>query len=277
MTETRCPSRHRDHAAGCRLVFCVALLAPAAFGAGTAVRADKVNEANDPLTAKLTLSLQDQYVGSYKELSPDSNANEVRLTATIPHRFFDLPLILRAALPIVTTPDHPLPSTTGLGDLIVSDLLVLKWYEQEFAIGPMFTFPTATEQATGTGKWQVGAAAASIETERWGLFGALVTYQHSFAGDSGRPRQSVLQAQPFITVNLPAAFYLRTTAIWTFDLEQETDFIPVGIGVGRVWLLARGTTLNTYVEPQYTVARQGVVPAWQIFAGVNCQFPSGPR
>jgi hypothetical protein len=262
---------------GCRFVFCVALLAPAAFGAGTAVTRDKVNEANDPLTAKLTLSLQEQYVGSYKELSPDSNANEVSFTAAIPHKLFDLPLILRATLPIVTTPDHPQPTTTGLGDLTVSDLLLFKWYEQEFAIGPMFTFPTATEQATGTGKWQVGAAAASIENEGWGLFGALVTYQHSFAGDSGRPRQNVLQAQPFITVNLPANFYLRTAAVWTFDLEQRTHVIPVGIGVGRVWLLPGGTTLNTSVEPQLTVAHDGVVPAWQILAGVNSQFPIGRR
>jgi len=261
----------------CRLVFCLALLAPAAFGAGAALTRDKVNEANDPLTAKLTLSLQDQYVGSYKELSPDSHSNEASLSATIPHKLFDVPLILRATLPVVTTPDHPLPTTTGLGDLTISELLLFKWYEQELAIGPIFTFPTATEEATGTGKWQAGAAAASIETETWGLFGALVAYQHSFAGESGRPRQSVLQAQPFITVNLPAAFYLRTTAVWTFDLEQRTHVIPVGIGVGKVWLFRGGTTLNTYVEPQLTVAHEGVVPAWQIFAGVNCQFPVGLR
>jgi hypothetical protein len=34
-----------------------------------------------------------------------------------------------------------------------------------------------------------------------------------------------------------------------------------------------GTTLNLFVEPQYTVAHHGVAPQWQIFTGFNLQFP----
>lgn len=30
--------------------------------------------------------------------------------------------------------------------------------------------------------------------------------------------------------------YLRSSAIWSFDLEQDTCHIPIGLGVGKVWL-----------------------------------------
>ena len=256
---------------------CVGLAAWPAFAQRATLTPQKVNEVNDPLTPKLTVELQDRYVGAYDDLSPNSNSNTLLMRGVIPHKLFGCPQILRANFPIVTTPDQPSAATTGLGDLNVYDLFLFKWYSQELGIGPVLTFPTATEDATGTGKWQAGATAVSIENEDWGLFGVAVTYQHSFAGDSGRARQSVLQAQPFITFNLPEGFYACTSAIWSFDLEQETHYIPVGVGVGKVWLLAGGTTLNSFVEPQFTAAHQGVGPRWQIFAGVNAQFPIGLR
>lgn len=40
-----------------------------------------------------------------------------------------------------------------------------------------------------------------ILPHRWGLFGGLVTYQHSFAGDNNRPTQNTLQSQPFVIYN----------------------------------------------------------------------------
>ena len=258
-----------------RVVLCVGLIASPAIAERAALTPDKVNAANDPLTPRITLLLEDQYVGAYNEMSQDSNSNTALLRGVLPHKVLGWQQILRVTLPIVTTPDQPQPATTGLGDLSVFDLFLFKWYSQEFGIGPMFTFPTASEDRTGTGKWQAGAAAASIETEGWGLFGALVTYQHSFAGDSGRSRQSVLQAQPFIIVNLIKGFYARSTATWNFDLEQDTQYIPVGVGLGKVWLLAGGATLNAFIEPQFTVAGRGVGPSWQIFAGFNSQFPAG--
>ncbi|MGH8071417.1 MAG: hypothetical protein ACRERE_40555, partial [Candidatus Entotheonellia bacterium] len=35
----------------------------------------------------------------------------------LPHKLFGWPQILRATVPIVTSPDEPLGSTTGLGDI----------------------------------------------------------------------------------------------------------------------------------------------------------------
>jgi hypothetical protein len=80
-------------------------------------------------------------------------------------------------------------------------------------------------------------------------------------------------------VNLRAAFYLRSTASWSFDVEHDNWFIPFGLGAGWVWKLGDGTTVNVFGEPQFTVAHHenndGPSPHWQYFMGVNLQFPLG--
>jgi hypothetical protein len=53
--------------------------------AGAAQTAEEVNEANNPLTPKITVNLQNQYVGSYYGLS-DSDSNSVLVRGVLPHR-----------------------------------------------------------------------------------------------------------------------------------------------------------------------------------------------
>ena len=94
-----------------------------------------------------------------------------------------------------------------------------------------------------------------------------------FAGDDDRPTAQIVTAQPIVTYNLPAGFYLRSTGVMTFDLGNHTTTIPVGFGAGKVWSFGNGSTVNAFAEPQYSVIHSGVgVPIWQIFAGINFQF-----
>ncbi|HEX2279374.1 MAG TPA: hypothetical protein VHN13_19955 [Candidatus Tectomicrobia bacterium] len=68
---------------------------------------------------------------------------------------------------------------------------------------------------------------------------------------------------------------MRSTATWNFDLQRSDYYLPLGFGVGKVWKLSGGTTLNLFVEPQWTAVHAGVAPKWQIFSGLNMQFPLG--
>jgi hypothetical protein len=241
---------------------------------GGAQTAQEVNEANNPLTPKLTINLHNFYTPSYYGL-PDSDSNTGLLRGVLPHKLFGWPQILRASIPIVTSPDEPAGSTTGLGDINMFNLLLFKAGPLELGFGPQLTVDSATDDRLGTGKWQAGAAGIVIAPQPWGLLGGLVTYQHSFAGEGSRPTQNTLQSQPFVIYNLPQGFYLRSTATWNFDLQRGDYYIPLGFGVGKVWKLAGGTTLNVFVEPQWTAVRAGVAPEWQIFSGLNMQFPLG--
>lgn len=235
--------------------------------------ADEMNRANNPLQPSLAINLQNIYIDSYYGLG-DEDGNNGLLRGALPHKLFGAPQLLRVTLPVVTTPDLPPTGRhTDVGDLNLFDVLLFKSGKFEVGVGPQLTVPSAGRDETGTGKWQAGLAALAVGPRPWGLIGGLVTWQHSFAGDSDRRTQHNLQAQPFLIFNLPKAWYLRSTATWTWDLHEDTYFLPIGAGVGKVWTLT-GSTWNVFIEPQWTVAHDGDgVPKFQLYAGLNLQFP----
>lgn len=65
---------------------------------------------------------------------------------------------------------------------------------------------------------------------------------------------------------------LRATGTWTFDLNTDTHYIPIGLGAGKAWK-AGSNTVNAFVEPQWTEARKGDdLPLFTLFAGINVTF-----
>ncbi len=231
----------------------------------------QMNEANNPLTPKITVNLHDQWAP--RLYGSDDWTNAFLLRGLVPHRLGGAPQVLRGTLPIATAPSPDGGTVTGLGDLTLFDLFLLKAGHVEIGIGPQLTLPTASQDDLGTGKWQAGLAGIVIAPQHWGLLGGLLTWQHSFAGDDARPTQNNASFQPFFIYNLPQGLYLRSTATWNFNLQTDDYVIPLGLGLGKVWSLAGGTTVNAFVEPQWTAAHEGVgQPKFQVFMGVNFQF-----
>ena len=189
--------------------------------------ADDVNKANNPLTPVITVNFQDQAQPLLYDLDQGSNAFLLR--GVFPHKLGGVHQLLRYTLPVVTAPDGKGGTATGLGDLNIFDVFPFIWKQKkmELGIGPQFTFPTATETVTGTGKWQAGVVGLAVAPRKWGIAGVLLTWQHSFAGDRNRAEQNDLVAQPLIIYNLPGGWYLRSTAGLSFDLEQSQYVIPM--------------------------------------------------
>ncbi|WP_432444393.1 hypothetical protein [Rhizobium lusitanum] len=245
--------------------------------AGTAAAQEHsdVNEANNPLTPKITINLQDYYVPSFIDTPGHPKANQFLLRGLIPSDLGGAPQLFRFTLPIATSPDVPTGYVTGLGDLTLMDLFILpKKGDITFGAGPLVVLPTATDTSLGSGKWQVGAAGVAVVPQEWGLLGGLLTYQTSFAGKEDREDVNLLTVQPIVNFNLKDGWYVRSSATWNFNLENGSSYIPVGLGLGKVVPLESGITMNAFVEPQYTVWHDGPgAPRWQIFAGLNFQFP----
>ena len=230
------------------------------------------NEANNPLTPKITINFQDYYIPSFNGLD-GKDANQFLLRGLIPLKLFGASQLLRFTLPIAHAPTFPTGGAAGVGDLTLMDLFMFPGKPVSFGLGPILVAPTASDDALGTGRWQIGAAGIAVAPQSWGLVGALVTYQQSFADPNGRDDVKVLTAQPIVMYNLPNGFYLRSSAIWSFDFEQENYYIPVGLGIGKVFQIDKKTTANLFIEPQYSVYHHGdATPRWQIFGGINFQF-----
>jgi hypothetical protein len=236
---------------------------------------EDLNAANNPLTPKITINLHDYYIPELDGID-DRYANQFLLRGLIPSDLFGKPQLFRFTLPIATAPEFPDGYVTGLGDLTLMDIFVFPGKEISFGAGPLVVLPTATDDLLGAGKWQAGAVGLAIAPQKWGLIGGLLTYQASFAGDGDREDVSLATFQPIVNYNLANGFYLRSSATWSFNLENGDYYIPVGFGVGKVFQINDKVTMNAFVEPQYTVASEGIGnPKWQIFAGVNFQFAIG--
>lgn len=247
-----------------------------AASSGTALAqasAEEANKSNNPLNPAPSLNFQDYY--SPKLYGSDQYTNDFLVRGTLPlppMGFVPVPQLLRATVPISTRPEAGGGYTTGLGDINIFDIFLTKAGAFEVGVGPLLTMPTATSDELGTGKWQAGLATVVVHPSPAGIFGGLVQWQHSFAGESDRPTTNSLTVQPFAIVNLPQGWYVRSTGIWTFDLKNDRYYIPVGLGAGKAWK-AGTTIMNFFVEPQWTVAHDGDgYPKFTIFAGLNMTF-----
>ena len=147
--------------------------------------------------------------------------------------FVPWPQLIRVTLPVSTRPDPDGGYSTGLGDINLFDIFLVKTTGMQLGIGPLLTIPTASRDELGTGKWQAGLAAIAIHATPQRLLGGLLQWQASFAGDDDRDDVNTLTFQPFLIFNLPKGWYLRSTGIWTFDLEHDHHYIPVGVGAGK--------------------------------------------
>jgi hypothetical protein len=232
--------------------------------------AEEANKSNNPLSLAPGANLQDYYTPRLYDTNVHTNDALLRGTLPVaPNDFIGVPQLLRATLPISTRPDPHNGYSTGIGDLNLFDIFLLKTDGIQLGIGPQITAPTAEQDELGTGKWQAGLAAVAIDSSPRGLLGALVQYQSSFAGDRDRAHVETATMQPFIMHNLEKGWYLRSTGTWTFDLKNDTHYIPIGLGGDKVW--KSGTNiLNAFVEPQWTVERKGDgLPQFTLFAGIN--------
>jgi hypothetical protein len=265
--------------------------------------ASQVANANNPLASLNAINLQDYYQPSLYSI-PSATENVMNLRgAMVAGR-----QIIRATLPVATLPSGyeiydllppsgpniddqspvmdlpnqaspaPLVSlqyASGLGDFNIFDMIKLTPdnARTQFAIGPMLVAPTATDKALGAGKWQAGISAVTIHPLPMGsLIGALITWQHSFAGQQARPDTNFFTCQPLGILSIGGGYYIRSSATWTFDAANGRYLIPLGVGAGKVFKVGNAVA-NAFIEPQFSVYHQGIgQPSIQISAGINLQW-----
>ena len=154
------------------LVVCWFLAAPAARAQES--DGSDAAQANNPLANFKAFNLQNYYVPSLSELD-GQNANTFWLRYAQPFGR----VLFRGSLPVSRVPTGPGTTTSGLGDFNANFFYLIDTGHpaRSFGIGPQFSFDTATEDATGAGKYQAGLAAvyfdASSARVQWGGLAAM--------------------------------------------------------------------------------------------------------
>lgn len=234
------------------------------------VSAAELAKANNPLADANALNFQNYFMPSLQGL-PDASTNLFLLRPVMVAGR----QIIRATVPIQTSPSTSSAYSSGLGDINMFDALLLTPQNAStmIGVGPLLVIPTASSASLGAGKWQAGAAAVTVKPLAGGsMLAGLVTWQTDFAGDQDRSNTNFLTAQPIAIFQVGSGYYLRSTGLWTFDFEGDRYLVPFGVGIGKVAKVGR-TVVNGFLEPQFSVYSKGTgQPQMQVFAGINLQW-----
>jgi len=147
-------------------------------------------------------------------------------------------LISRTIFPYTNTPLADGTRVNGLADIQQQSYFTLKNPSKlVWGLGPIFSVPSATNDAVRTGQWALGpTAVVLVSPGRW-VIGALVNNLWRVAGVNNGPPINQFTTQPFINFNIPQGWAIVTapliTANWSAP-EGERWTVPIGIGFSKI-------------------------------------------
>jgi hypothetical protein len=185
-------------------------------------------------------------------------------------------LITRTILPVISQPAPGADRTNGLGDINFTAFLSprepgkLIW-----GAGPIFVFPSATDEVLGTDKWSLGPSFVALVMPGPWVLGALVNNVWSIAGDSDAPDVNSMLFQYFINYNYPNGFYWTSAPIITANWEASSGnqwTIPFGGGAGKLFKIGK-RPVNASVSAFYNVEKPEFAGDWTLRLQVQLLFP----
>jgi len=209
----------------------------------------------------------------------DRTQNVLNIQPIIPFNLTDnWNLITRTIVPVIYQPDVLSNSggEFGLGDINMTLFLSpSKPGKLIWGLGPIVSFPTATDKTLGTDKWSAGPSAVLLTTTGDWVIGVLANNVWSFAGDDDRDDVNQLLLQYFINYNFQGGWYLSSapinTANWKAD-DGNRWTIPIGGGGGKVFKLGK-RPLNVSTQTFYNVEHPDFGPEWTLRLQLQFLFP----
>lgn len=186
--------------------------------------------------------------------------------------------IHRLIIPIINQPElvPGMGDEFGLGDIQYQGYLSpAKPGKLVWGVGPVVSFPTASDEVLGTEQWSAGPGAVVLTIQGPWVIGALVNNIWSFAGDDDRADVNQGLLQYFINYNFPGGLYLTTAPIITANWEADRDdrwTVPFGGGIGKILRIGK-LPINTSVAAYYNVEHPDNGPEWQARLQFQFLFP----
>jgi hypothetical protein len=166
-------------------------------------------------------------------------------------------------------------SAYGLGDILQSFFLspnepVYGWI---LGGGPVFNYPTATDNTLGSQKWGAGPTAVLLQQKSGWTYGVLANQVWSFAGSSHRSNVNSSFLQPFLsyTTQTHTTFAINTES--TYDWEADQWTIPLNPQVSQL-LKLMGRPIQFTVGGRYYADAPRGGPDWGLRFVVTLLFPT---
>lgn len=234
--------------------------------------------AQNPMADLISVPIQNNTNFKYGPL--DNTQNVTNIQPVVPfHLSDDWLIISRTIAPITYQPEFTegQDSTFGLGDITQSLFFgPSKPGAFIWGAGPVFLFPTATDERLGTEKWGGGVGAVGLTMSGPWVIGGLVQNIWSFAGDSDREDINQMLIQYFINYNLPNGWYITSSPIITANWEADSDnkwTVPLGGGFGRLFTIGK-LPVNMQCQAFYNVEKPDVLgPDWTLRLQLQFMLP----
>ena len=147
-------------------------------------------------------------------------------------------IVSRTVVPFTNVPLPNNARETGIADIQEQAYFTaahpgkLTW-----AIGPVFSFPTATNPLLRTGQWGLGPTAVALVMPGPWVIGTLVNNVWRIGGAAHGEVLNTFTVQPFINFNLPNAWAISTAPLITSNWsapEGQRWTVPIGLGVSKI-------------------------------------------
>ena len=187
-------------------------------------------------------------------------------------------LITRTIAPVIYQPElvPGYGSEFGLGDINTTLFLSpAKPGKILWGLGPVLSFPTATDKVLGTDKWSAGPSAVALTIRGPWVVGALASNLWSYAGDDDRENVNQFLFQYFINYNLPKGWYISSAPIITANWKADSGdkwTVPFGGGVGKIFRIGK-QPMNAQVQAFYNVEKPDNGPDWTLRLQLQFLFP----
>ncbi len=260
------------------LVFNMTFVSAMAQTKGKAESTEELQKAaQNPVADLISIPLQNNFnfgVGPQDKMQYVGNIQPV-----VPiHATENWNVITRTIVPLIYQPELApgVGDVFGLGDIqFTAFLSPAKPGEFIWGVGPIFQFPSGTNNSMTTGQWCAGPSVVGLRMDGHWVYGALANYISSFAGQSDRGAVSQWLIQPFVNYNMADGWYLTSAPIVTADMMANNSdrwTVPLGGGVGKIIRVDR-LPVNLQLQGFYNVARPDAGPDWSIRFQIQLMLP----
>jgi hypothetical protein len=230
----------------------------------------------NPVASLISVPIQNNW--DFGIGATDAMRYTVNIQPVIPFKLNDdLNLITRTIVPIIhaESPVAGGDSISGMGDIVQSFFLSPAKPTASGIIwgaGPVFLYPSATNNRLGTEKFGLGPTAVLLRQQGPWTYGGLVNHIWSVTGDRQRADVSATFLNPFLsyTTSKQTTYSLSTDS--TYDWESHQWLVPVQAGVSQLVMLGKQPVQFSGSARYYAEAPKGG-PDWGLRFSVTLLFP----
>lgn len=139
-------------------------------------------------------------------------------------------------------------------------------------IGPIISYPSATDDVLGTGKWAAGPTLLILKQEHGWTYGVLANHLWSFAGDGDRKEVNATFLQPFLSYQTKTKTTFGVNMEATYDWTEGQWVMPVNGFVSQLVRIGKMPVSFSLGGRYYADGPSGA-PEWGVRLVVTLVLP----